>query len=197
MGRWILYSLLAYCALYAAVWLHELGHALLNARFGCRPGWSRVQVKPYVFFSNPGPVDLDKYRALAPWQRTLAAYGGVIANLLWAGAGGALLLLLQPENGYVQLFLWMFTTLHLAEIVSYLVVGSIYLVSDMAIAVQEYPCLRLPNIAAGLAVTAVYLWALLRVPADFRVFAAVWNLLTVLSMCAGRIVFSLLHRNAS
>lgn len=154
-------------------------------------------MKPYVFFSNPGPVDLDKYRALAPWQRTLAAYGGVIANLLWAGAGGALLLLLQPENGYVQLFLWMFTTLHLAEIVSYLVVGSIYLVSDMAIAVQEYPRLRLPNIAAGLAVTAVYLWALLRVPADFRVFAAVWNLLTVLSMCAGRIVFSLLRGRAS
>lgn len=66
MGRWILYSLLAYCALYAAVWLHEFGHALLNARFGCRPGWSRVQVKPYVFFSNPGPVDLDKYRAWPP-----------------------------------------------------------------------------------------------------------------------------------
>ena len=136
-------------------------------------------------------------RALAPWQRTLAAYGGVIANLLWAAAGGALLLLLRPESGYVQLFLWMFTTLHLAEIVSYLVVGSIYLVSDMAIAVQEYPRLRLPNIAAGLAVTAVYLWALLRVPADFRVFAAVWNLLTVLSMCAGRIVFSLLRGRAS
>lgn len=197
MGRLLLSCLIAYCALYAAVWLHEIGHSYLNARFGCRSGWLRVQVKPYIFFSTPGPVDLEKYQALAPWQRALAAYGGVIANLLWSAAGGALLLLVRPENPYLQLFLWMFVTLHLAEITSYLVVGSIYLVSDMAVVAQEYPRLRIPNIAAGLVITAVYLRVLGSVPPDFRRFVAVWNLVTVLSMCGGRIVFPLLHRRSA
>ena len=176
----VLYFLLGYCALFSVVWLHEVGHAFWNFRFGCRAGWIHVQVKPYIFFSTPGPVDLDKYQALAPWQRTLSAYG--------------ILLLAKPGNSYVQFFLWMFTTLHLAEIVSYLVIGSIYLVSDMAIVVGEYPGLRIPSLLAGLVLTVIYILALAGIPQEFRLLILVWNLITILSMCGGRIVFSLLHR---
>ena len=190
----VLYFLLGYCALFSVVWLHEIGHSLWNFWFGCRAGWLRVQVKPYIFFSTPGPVNLDKYQALAPWQRTLSAYGGVLANLLWGTIGGGILLLAQPGNSYVQFFLWMFTTLHLAEIVSYLVIGSIYLVSDMAIVAGEYPGLRIPSLSAGLVLTVIYILALAGIPQEFRLFILVWNLITILSMCGGRIVFSLLHR---
>ena len=102
----VLYFLLGYCALFSVVWLHEIGHSLWNFWFGCRAGWLRVQVKPYIFFSTPGPVNLDKYQALAPWQRTLSAYGGVLANLLWGTIGGGILLLAKPGNSYVQFFLW-------------------------------------------------------------------------------------------
>ena len=190
----VLYFLLGYCALFSVVWLHEVGHAFWNFRFGCRAGWIHVQVKPYIFFSTPGPVDLDKYQALAPWQRTLSAYGGVLANLLWGTIGGGILLLAKPGNSYVQFFLWMFTTLHLAEIVSYLVIGSIYLVSDMAIVVGEYPGLRIHSLFAGLVLTVIYILALAGIPQEFQLFILVWNLITILSMCGGRIVFSLLHR---
>lgn len=193
MLQLVLYVLLGYCALYAVVWLHEVGHAFWNFQFGCRADWIHVQVKPYIFFSTPGPVDLDKYQALAPWQRTLSAYGGVIANLFWGSTGGAALFFIRPENHYVRFLLWMFMTLHFAEIISYLVIGSIYLVSDMAIVVGEYPSLRVPSIAAGLALTVIYILALVSTPQEFQLFILVWNLITIFSMCSGRIVFSLLH----
>ena len=40
-------------------------------------------------------------------------------------------------------------TLHLGEAVSYLFIGNIYLVSDMAIVAAECPRLRWPTLAAG------------------------------------------------
>lgn len=189
----VLYFLLGYCALFSVVWLHEIGHSLWNFWFGCRADWIHVQVKPYIFFSTPGPVDLDKYQALAPWQHVLSAYGGVIANLFWGSAGGAALFFIMPDNLYVRFFLWMFITLHFAETVSYLVIGSIYLVSDMAIVVGECPHLRIPSIAVGLVLTVIYILALISVPQEFRLFILVWNLIAIFSMCGGRIVFSLLH----
>lgn len=192
----LLYSILGYAALFAGVWLHEIGHSFWNFKFGCKEHWSQVQVKPYIFFSTPGPVNLEQYQALAPWKRILSAYGGILANLFWSLASGGLIAAMKPGNGYLSFFLWMFLTLNLCEIVSYLLIGSLYLVSDMAIVAQEYPRLRIPNLMAGFLLAAVYIWVLIQIPAAFQGFALVWNLVTLLSMCGGRIVFSLLHRQA-
>lgn len=196
MLKGLLYSVLGYIALYAGVWLHEVGHSLWNYKFGCTEHWSRVQVKPYIFFSTPGPVDLERYQALASWKRTLAAYGGILANLCWSLVSGVTLAVLGTENELLLFFLWMFLTLNLCEIVSYLLIGSIYLVSDMAVVVQEYPKLRMLNLIAGVLLAAVYVWALIRIPMAFRGFILIWNLVTLVSMCGGRIVFSLLHQRA-
>lgn len=190
----LLYAVLSYLALYACVWLHEVGHSLLHWRFGCKDSWTRVQVKPYIFFSTPGPVDLEQYQRLTPLQRALSAYGGVLANLLWAALGGALVWLAKPDNVYISFFLWMFVTLHLCEIVSYLLIGSIYLVSDMAVINGEYPTLRIPNILAGALLAAGYVWTLARVPAAFQGFIIVWNVITIVCMCGGRIVFTALGK---
>lgn len=120
-----------------------------------------------------------------------AAYGGVAANLLWALAGGGLLRALGPEGEYLPFFLWMFATLHLGEAVSYLLVGSIYLVSDMAIVAAERPGLRWPSLALGAVLAAAYIMALRSAPGGFRTFVIVWNLCAVGCMCGGRIAFSL------
>ena len=190
----LLYAVLSYLALYACVWLHEVGHSLLHWRFGCKDSWARVQVRPYIFFSTPGPVNVEAYSALTPLQRALSAYGGVLANLLWAALGGALVWLAKPDNVYISFFLWMFVTLHLCEIVSYLLIGSIYLVSDMAVINGEYPTLRIPNILAGALLAAGYVWTLARVPAAFQGFIIVWNVITIVCMCGGRIVFTALSK---
>jgi len=100
----------------------------------------RVQVKPYIFFSTPGPVDIEV------WKK------------------------------------W---------IVSYLFIGSLYLVSDMQIVHQHMPRLRIPNIVAGLAAAALYIRLLFTVPKEFQLFVVIWNGVTVLSMCLGRIIFSI------
>ena len=60
MMRWLLYAALGYGALYAVIWLHELGHAVLDHSFGCKARWLQVQVKPYLFYSTPGPVDAER-----------------------------------------------------------------------------------------------------------------------------------------
>ncbi len=193
MIHWIIYFVLGYAALFAVVWLHELGHSICHCAFGCKKGWLHVQVKPYIFFSTPGPVDAEKYQALSPAKRALSAYGGVIANLFWSILCGVLLLAVKPGNGSLSFFLWMFLTLHLSEIVSYLLIGSLYLVSDMAIVAGEYPRLRIPNFLLGALLTAVYIVVLGNVPSDFQWLVILWNLITILSMCGGRIAFSLLH----
>jgi len=195
MIKWIIYFILGYAALFSGVWLHEVGHSIWDYRFGCKDNWIHVQVKPYIFFSIPGPVDGDKYRAMGPLKRTVSAYGGIMANLFWSVISGILITAAKPDNTYLSFFLWMFLTLNLAEIVSYLLIGNIYLVSDMSIVAREYPKLRIPNFILGLILTAVYTVTLLRVPPTFQWFIIIWNILVIVSMCGGRIAFSLLHRS--
>lgn len=184
-------------ALYVAVWMHEIGHSILQYKFGCKENWIHVQVKPYIFFSTPGTVDIDKYLAITPLKRTLSAYGGVIANLFWSVISGVLIAAVKPGNVYLVFFLWMFMTLHLAEIVSYLLIGNIYLVSDMASVAQEYPKLRLPNLFLGLILTIAYVLILIRIPSVFQWLIIIWNIITIVSMCGGRIIFSILHKAKS
>ncbi len=191
MVRWLVWAALGYGALYAVIWLHEVGHSVLDCAFGCKDRWFQVEVKPYLFYSTPGPVDAERYWALTPGQRTAAAYGGVAANLLWALAGGGLLRLAGLGEGYPALFLWLFATLHLGEAVSYLFIGNLYPVSDMAIVAEECPRLRVPTLILGAALAAAYVLALWSVPEAFRGFVAVWNLCAVACMCGGRIAFSL------
>ncbi len=123
--RWIIYSVLGYVALFVGVWLHEIGHSFLQFKFGCRDNWIHVQVKPYIFFSTPGPVDIDKYQTMSSWKRSLSAYGGIIANLIWSIISGVLIAAVKPGNTYLLFFLWMFMTIHLSEIVSYLLIGNV------------------------------------------------------------------------
>lgn len=193
MVKLIIYFVLSYIALFAAVWLHEIGHSVLDYRFGCKDNWIRVQVKPYIFFSTPGPVDIDKYTALTPFKRALVSYGGIAANLFWSIASCVIIFAVKPDNEYLLFFLWIFMTLHMAEIVSYLFIGDIYLVSDMAIIANEYPKLRIPNLILGLLLTAVYVLSLIRIPSEFQLFIIIWNIITIVSMCGGRIAFSVIN----
>ena len=56
------------------------------------------------------------------------------------------------------------------------------------------PKLRIPNLVLGAALAAVYVYLLTLVPEEFRLFVVIWNVITVLSMCVGRIVFTAVAR---
>ena len=122
----------------------------------------------------------------------MSAYGGIMSNALFAIITGVVIFLVGECNEYLRLALWLFMTLHIGEIVSYLFVGSIILVSDMKIVDQHMPELRIPNLILGAVLAVLYVYLLIHVPGEVRVFVAVWNIITVLSMCAGRIIFTLI-----
>lgn len=197
MVKTILTVLVGYAALYAVVWLHEVGHAIGYAYYGCKKNWLHVNVRPYIFFSTPAPVDTEKSQFLTCRQHTIISYGGIIANLIWAVSGFVLAKLLPISNEYIALFLTLFYTLHLAEIVSYLFIGNLYLVSDMAIIASLYPKLRIPNLIAGVLLTVLYGVVLANVSSAILVTVLFWNITTILCMCGGRIVFSELHKRRS
>ena len=46
------------------------------------------------------------------------------------------------------------------------------------------------NIIIGALITALYVYLLANSLEDYRVFIVVWNVVTVISMCAGRIIFT-------
>lgn len=188
--KYVLFFLLGYVVLYAVVWLHEVGHALWYRRFNLKNDWWNVQVKPYIFFSTPGGVDLDVWNTLKPIQYVLIGYGGLMANALMAIIAGAIIAANSINNEYLIVVLWLFMTLHIGEIVSYLFIGSIYLVSDMQAVNQQMPKLRIPNIILGALIAALYVFLLARSPENYRIFIVGWNVATVISMCAGRIIFT-------
>ena len=190
--KYVLYFVIGYIVLYAVVWLHEVGHALWYRKFNLKKDWWNVQVKPYIFFSTPGGVDAEVYEKLKPVQHVLSAYGGLMANSVFAIITGAVIFAIGDRNEFLRLALWLFMTLHIGEIVSYLFVGSIILVSDMKIVDQHMPKLRIPNLIIGAGLTVLYVYLLMQVPGEFKVFVTVWNIITVLSMCVGRIIFTVL-----
>ena len=164
--KWILYACIGYMMLYSVVWLHEIGHSVFYAHYGCKKNWLHVTVKPYIFFSTPAPLETDQLYKITKKQNTIISYGGVLSNAFWSMVSIAVLCFIQIENAYLLFPIWLFLTLHLVEIVSYLFVGNIYLVSDMANIAQCYPKLRLPNLMLGCILTVVYLFVLSIVPSE-------------------------------
>ena len=193
--KYLFFIMIGYIVLYLTVWLHEVGHSILDCLFGVKQGWLKVNVKPYIFFSTPGEVDVEAWGNLNSKKCVLIAYGGIIANAIWALITGVIIMAVSINNLYVNMALWLFMSLHIGEIFSYLFIGSIYVVSDMAIIAQHMPKLRIVNICVGLLLTVFYILLLINVPDDFQVFIVIWNVITVVSMCAGRIIFSIKARS--
>ena len=152
-----------------------------------------MNVKPYIFFSTPAPVDGERVQELKNKQDVIVSYGGVAVNLIAAMISGCYIYWMGDVNKFFELFVWLFFTLHMAEIVSYMMIGNIYLVSDMAIIAAMCPKLRVPNLLIGALVTIVYVICLQKIPNNYLVFVLVWNVVTILCMCGGRIVFTILH----
>lgn len=189
----IMMILIGYVTLYIVVWLHEVGHAIAYSAYGCKKKWWKVNVKPYIFFSTPAPVDGERVQELKNKQHVIVSYGGVAVNLIGAMISGCYIYWMGDVNKFIELFVWLFFTLHMAEIVSYMMIGNIYLVSDMAIIAAMCPKLRVPNLLIGALVTIVYVICLQKIPNNYLVFVLVWNVVTILCMCGGRIVFTILH----
>lgn len=186
----ILKLIISYLTIYSVIWLHELGHAFFYWKYGCKENWLKVSVKPYLFFSTPLPVDLEKAKQLKPKQRLMVAYAGIAVNLLFAFIFAIVIQLFSIQNNYIALFIYQFITLHLSEAISYLVLGNIYLVSDMKGIAETKPILRPFNFAFGLIVSVIYLMFIQQISVQIFPIVLIFNLLVIICMGAGRIVFT-------
>ena len=184
---------ISYIALYLVVCLHELGHAFFYYRYGCKKNWWQITVKPYLFFSTPMPIDMEKARALSKKQNIITASAGIAVNLIFA-AITFLVLLRINQNYYISLFLHQFLTLHLSEIVSYLIIGSIYLVSDMEVIAKSKAVLRPLYFIVGIFIGIFYIFFLINMPEEFKLIVILFNTITIVCMGIGRIVFKFIHK---
>lgn len=185
--------LISYLALYLVIYLHEIGHGLFYYKYGCKKHWWAVTVKPYLFFSTPLPVDAEKEKPLNPKQNIVVASGGIGVNLVFA-IFTWIILNSVDINYYINLFLYQFLALHLVEAVSYLIIGNIYLVSDMEVIASEKAILRPIYFIFGLFVGFLYILFLIAIPEEYKVIVVLFNALTILCMGVGRVIFTVIHR---
>ncbi len=181
---------ISYFTLYLVIWLHELGHSYFYWIYGCKENWLKVSVKPYLFFSTPAPVDEDRVEYLTDKQNLIVSYGGIVVNLFMAFVVIIIIQINSIRNNYIELFLYQFVTLHLAEVVTYLVLGNIYLVSDMKGIADIKPKLRPVNFVLGILVSAVYFIFIKQIPQQIFSITIIFNLIAIICMGVGRIAFT-------
>ena len=190
----IINIILCYATLYIVIWLHEVGHAVWYWKFGCKKNPLHVTVKPYIFFSTPLPVDMEKMNSITDKQDMIIGYGGIVMNFICTAISLPIVLHSGSMNLYLQLFLWLFCTLHLAEIVSYMFLGNLFLVSDMANIARVKPQLRLPNLLIGIILTVLYVFLLKQLPDELFMMVVIVNICTIVCMGVGRIIFTMMNK---
>ncbi len=182
--------IISYLTLYLVIWLHELGHSFFYWKYGCKENWLKVSVKPYLFFSTPAPVDEEKAEHLTTKQNLTILYGGIVVNLFLAFMIIIVIEITYISNNYIELFLYQFVTLHLSEAISYLVLGNIYLVSDMKGIANIKPILRPINFILGILTSVIYFIFIKQIPQYILPVILTFNLIVIICMGVGRIVFT-------
>lgn len=185
--------IISYFALYLVILFHEWGHSFFYWKYGCKDNWLKVTVKPYLFFSTPAPVNESKAEKLTDKQNLIIAYGGIVVNFIVALLGIILISIYSIKNYYVILFISQSISLHLAEAITYLVIGNIYLVSDMEVIAKINAKLRPINFALGVIISIFYFQYLLQLQQSILGIVIVFNLLVIISMGVGRIVFTYIY----
>lgn len=188
---------ISYLTLYLVIWLHEIGHSFFYWKYGCKENWLKVSVKPYLFFSTPAPVNEKKAEQLTPKQGLIISYGGVLVNLVFAFVVILANEIYPIKNNYLELFAYQFATLHLSEAISYLVLGNIYLVSDMKSIADIKPILRPVNFALGILVSVIYFIYIRQVPQQIFSIILIFNSLVIVCMGIARIAFTYYYSKKS
>lgn len=60
--------IIGYISLYLVIWIHEVGHGIMYAKYKCKENPFKVHVPFYLFFSTPRPVDEEKAKVLSHKQ---------------------------------------------------------------------------------------------------------------------------------
>lgn len=186
----LLYFIIGYIALYSVIWLHEVGHGIMYAKYKCKENPFKVHVPFYLFFSTPRPVDEDKAKTLSLKQIYNVGIGGIVVNLIFGIPISVILLLTDFENTLLIYFLFSFALFHLVEAATYMVISNIFLSSDMILVHQYKPKLRIPIFIIGLLIVGLIIYMLLNCPESWRLGYIITIVIMTLCMVLGRVIFT-------
>ncbi|MBD8521266.1 hypothetical protein [Lysinibacillus fusiformis] len=188
------YILIGYVALYSVIWLHEVGHGIMYAKYKCKENPFKVHVPFYLFFSTPKPVDVDQAKTLSVKQIYNVGIGGIVVNLLFGIPIFIFLLLVDFENTLLMYFIFSFALFHLVEAASYMVISNIFLSSDMVLVQQYNPKLRIPIFILGLLIVGLIIYMIIICPESWRLGYVISIGIMTLCMCLGRVIFSRINK---
>ena len=185
---------IGYISLLSVIWLHEFGHALVYTAYGCKKNPFQVSVRPYVFFSTPLPVDLEKESRLSYKKKYHVGIAGILVNLIIGLPLYFIVLksdLFRFEN-YLAYFIYFFVLFHLVEAMTYMVLNNIIVASDMK-AIEDYkPIIRIPTFFIGIVILAFILDIYSMCPAQYKFIVGMVIIILCAIMGIARIIFQLL-----
>lgn len=182
--------IIGYVIIYITICFHEFGHAFCYYLFKCKKNPFMIKVKPTLYFSSPGEIDYEKVKHIAKWKYVVACYGGLIVNAILAIIFYVLTIFIKTDNFYINILVYGFLSINLAEFVSYMFIGNIYLVSDMQGVALNCPKLRWVNLLFGIVVSVYYVCLFTVIPKDVFWILLGWNILIVFCMGICRIIFT-------
>jgi hypothetical protein len=159
-------AFLAIVAVYLAVGPHEIGHATAAWLYGCKADAWRTGMRWYLAGSQGGAIDEACLNRHGRGALGAVALAGIVVNFLLislAPLAGRWWLPARTASGGVRWGLVASVLVALAngaEALSYLVVNSLWLKTDMAIVVAAAGIGRWPWTVAGLILGAVFVRAL-------------------------------------
>jgi hypothetical protein len=185
--------IIGYIMLYFIIWMHEVGHAFCYWIYGAKKSPLIVSVTPYIFFSTPLPVDLEKEKLMSEHQKFNTAIAGVIVNLVF-GFISLLIILLGTSNNLLYISLFYFSTLHFSEAISYLTINNIFLASDMKSIAKFNQNLRIPCFIIGCIALVCLVYLFSKAVYPWKIILIIFNLLAMAGMGVGRVIFTyILH----
>lgn len=193
----LIYFLIGYIAFYCVIWLHEVGHGIMYAKYKCKDNPFKVHVPIHMFFSTPEPIDVEKAQTLNPNQQYNIAIAGIVVNLLFGVPITIFLIFFGIQDNFITFFFFAFALLHLVEAASYTVISNIFLAGDM-LSVQTYkPKMRIPLFFVGLMVIGLIIYMLSLCPFSWRIGFTIAIIVITLNMIIARKIFSMLNESKS
>ncbi len=186
--RGLVKILIVYLALYCAIWLHELGHALFYYGYGCKPELFSLHVPFYFAGASPGQIDQSCLDSLTRYQIIWASMGGILENIL-AAALIYLVLTRLKKYSWIVLFGNFFILSDLTEAASYLILNNIIPMGDLVPVVQYFPVLRILLGISGIGILIVIIRFIRSFPRHDRIVMTVFCLVTAICMFGLRFFF--------
>lgn len=194
LARIFPYILFAYGAMYAAIWLHELGHSFAYYYFDCKENVLHLYVPIYFANANPYPINETKATSLEAWQQFYISLAGITVNLLSAIFTWLLMILISFKYfRFLYFFLLFFLLSNLLEAATYLTISNIYPLSDI-IGVQQYsPLSRIPLFFLGLLLVFSISSLIANAPHSWQGVMTIFSIISALAMGGLRLLFTIIN----